>query len=305
MAFDNATGKLRWQSAKIEDVAQRLRQMGSYGMFRQPTVALIGNHFITTTIDPNRSTFMSLTCYAADSGRIEWTTANDGYIFTGGFIADGETIYATGGDAGTQRAVSARDERQQRHAAVGAAAGHAHAKPARRLVLRHRAAARHSGRRHRGADQRRHAGDGRPDGAPHQMVVRLRRRPADCEFPRRGVQHGRGLDVAIDRGLVFMKDRMASDIYALDVEEASLRWKRAMNSGDVIVGFDDGNIYLKGDGLFVLSARSFTPVWSSTHFGDNAVSPQITGSRVYVSGSRGLFEIDKVDGQGRVDADRV
>jgi len=301
MALDAATGKPRWQSARFEDMAPRLRQMASYGMLRAPAMLRLNNRLIVTSVDPNRMPYVSLASYALDNGRVEWNTANDGglasYIFVGNFVVDNGTIYATA--VGSDRselflfAIDPNTGTKKWEVMIGTPSANPRGGAAYDI------------------EPRLAVGDGAlavmtNDGALAMVDLTERRirwsftygsgRPLSMH---RGMATslGRGVDVAIDRGVVYFKDRMGAEVFAVQVDDASLRWKRETSSGEVISAFRDGNLYLKGETLTAYSSRGFENLWSSSHFGENSAAPFVGDARVYISGSRGMFEIDKITGK--------
>ncbi len=97
----------------------------------------------------------------------------------------------------------------------------------------------------------------------------------------------------IEGGILYYKDRAGTAIYALDLSEPKLAWKRPAEQSDMLAGMDGSSLYLVGSNFSVIDRQSRVMQWSPTiPVMADAMRPLIAGSEYLVFTSRGIYRID-------------
>lgn len=97
-------------------------------------------------------------------------------------------------------------------------------------------------------------------------------------------------------GTLFIKEARSNRLYALDLVEKSMRWKRPVEPADMLVGIGDA-IYVVGNEISAIDRETRAMKWSTAlPVMTGEMRPIIAGDRAYVLTNRGLFEIDTSNG---------
>jgi outer membrane protein assembly factor BamB len=97
--------------------------------------------------------------------------------------------------------------------------------------------------------------------------------------------------------VLYLKGMRSDRIYALDVSGPKLLWKRPMSESAMLVGVDGDTLYLSGDEVLALKLADQKLKWASRlPSGTGWIKPLLTGDRFYQFTSRGIFELDKTNG---------
>jgi outer membrane protein assembly factor BamB len=96
---------------------------------------------------------------------------------------------------------------------------------------------------------------------------------------------------------LYIKGMRSDRLYALDVSTPKLLWKRPVSESSMLVGVDDENLYLSGEEVLAIDLASQKLKWASRlPSGTGWLKPLVTLDRVYQFTSRGIFELDKRNG---------
>ena len=103
--------------------------------------------------------------------------------------------------------------------------------------------------------------------------------------------------VILKEGILYIKECRGTAVYALDLANRSLKWKRPCEMADMLAGVGDKHLYLVGNEVSGIDRETRAMKWSTkipVQTGD--LRPVVAGENVYVLTSRGVFEIDGADG---------
>ncbi len=99
-------------------------------------------------------------------------------------------------------------------------------------------------------------------------------------------------------GVLYVKGMRSRRLYAVDPQRPKVLWQRPVPRVATLIGVDDHRFYLGGEDIFGL--RSGDPqdhlVGEELNLGTSYARPLITQGRIYHFASRGIYEIDKADG---------
>ncbi|HWB10448.1 MAG TPA: PQQ-binding-like beta-propeller repeat protein [Pirellulales bacterium] len=96
---------------------------------------------------------------------------------------------------------------------------------------------------------------------------------------------------------LYIKGMRSDRIYAIDVSTPKLLWKRPVGESSMLVGVDDENLYLSGEEVLAIDLATQKLKWASRlPNGTGWLKPLVTHDRVYQFTSRGIFELDKRNG---------
>lgn len=97
----------------------------------------------------------------------------------------------------------------------------------------------------------------------------------------------------LDGGTLYFKDRAATTMYALDLSEPKLQWKRSAEQSDLLACADDKAFYMVGPTFSIIDRQSRVMQWSPTiPVMADALRPLSAGGEFLVFTSRGLYTID-------------
>ncbi|QDT42805.1 outer membrane biogenesis protein BamB [Gimesia alba] len=100
-----------------------------------------------------------------------------------------------------------------------------------------------------------------------------------------------------DQNLVYFKEAGADEVYALNLAEKRLVWKRPIKKSAQIVGLDQKNVYLLSKELEALDRKSHRLNWAvSLPVAAGGLSALVAPEEAWVFTSRGIFEISKTNG---------
>lgn len=100
-----------------------------------------------------------------------------------------------------------------------------------------------------------------------------------------------------DQNLVYFKEAGATEVYALDLVEKRLVWKRPIKKSAQIVGLDQKNVYLMSKELEALDRKTHRLNWAvSLPVAAGGLSALFASEEAWVFTSRGIFEISKTNG---------
>ena len=101
-------------------------------------------------------------------------------------------------------------------------------------------------------------------------------------------------------GTVYLKDSSARLLYALDLARPSVKWQRPIDSEDMIIGIDGQTAYLLGHELSALDLKTRQLLWSTRiPAATGSLRPVICPQHIYVSSSRGIYDVDPASGDIR------
>jgi outer membrane protein assembly factor BamB len=98
-------------------------------------------------------------------------------------------------------------------------------------------------------------------------------------------------------GVLYVKGMRSRRLYAVEPEGPYVRWSRPVSKNSVLCGVDRERIYLGGDEIMAFDLKTQKLLWSKpVPSGTSWVKPLMTNNRIYQFSSRGIFEIDKSNG---------
>jgi outer membrane protein assembly factor BamB len=98
-------------------------------------------------------------------------------------------------------------------------------------------------------------------------------------------------------GVLYFKESGSPTLYALDPVKRKILWKRPVSAEAKIVGIDPGRVYLLGRELLSIDRRTRGLKWSTKlPIGAGGLRVIHDGQRVTVLTGRGVYEIDKTNG---------
>jgi len=103
--------------------------------------------------------------------------------------------------------------------------------------------------------------------------------------------------------VLYFKESGGYNVYALDLSGPSLKWKRPVDSSDMLAevgggaGRGAGSAILIGESVSAIDLSTRAMRWStSLPIETGMLRPLIGGDRLYVFSSRGVFEVDTTTG---------
>lgn len=98
-------------------------------------------------------------------------------------------------------------------------------------------------------------------------------------------------------GTLYVKGMRSDRLYAIDVSVPKLRWKRPVGESAMLVRVEGDTIYLSGDEVLAINLADQKLKWASRlPSGTGWIRPLVTADRFYQFTSRGIFELDKANG---------
>jgi outer membrane protein assembly factor BamB len=98
-------------------------------------------------------------------------------------------------------------------------------------------------------------------------------------------------------GRLYFKGMRSQRLYAIDLGQPRVLWKRPVNKSSMLVGMDEQCLYLGGEDLTAIDVATQRLVWAARlPRGTSWVQPLLTANRLYQFTSRGIFELDKRTG---------
>jgi outer membrane protein assembly factor BamB len=96
---------------------------------------------------------------------------------------------------------------------------------------------------------------------------------------------------------LFVKGMRSDRLYAIDVSVPKVRWRRPVSESAMLAGVDGEALYMSGDEVVAMNLADQKLKWASRlPSGTGWVRPLLTADRFYQFTSRGIFELDKTNG---------
>lgn len=98
-------------------------------------------------------------------------------------------------------------------------------------------------------------------------------------------------------GAMYFKGMRSDRVYALDLAGPKVLWKRPVSESAMIVGVDGDRLYLTGEDVMAIGLADRQLKWAATlPTATGWIRPLLTADRIYQFTSRGIFELDKANG---------
>ena len=99
-------------------------------------------------------------------------------------------------------------------------------------------------------------------------------------------------------GVLYVKGMRSRRLYAVDPQRPKVLWSRPIPKSATLIGVDEERFYLGGDDISAYDADTRKILWSVNVIpGTSWNRPLITRNRIYSFSPRGIYEINKADGQ--------
>lgn len=104
-------------------------------------------------------------------------------------------------------------------------------------------------------------------------------------------------DPIVSDGLLFTKGMRSHRLVALRTDAPGLAWNRPVDRAAVVIGIDAERVYVAGEDLMAYSLKTQELLWS-TRLPRSATwsTPVVTQNRIYQFTSRGIYEVNKANG---------
>jgi len=101
----------------------------------------------------------------------------------------------------------------------------------------------------------------------------------------------------IVNGILYVKGMRSRKLYAVDPQRPKVLWHRPVPRVATLIGVDNERFYLGGEDVSAFDLATRKIVWSvKVNLGTSYAQPLLTQGRIYHFSSRGIYEIDKADG---------
>ncbi len=98
-------------------------------------------------------------------------------------------------------------------------------------------------------------------------------------------------------GVLYVKGMRSRRLYAVDPQRPKVLWQRPVPRVDTLIGVDEHRFYLGGEDISAFDLATRKIIWSvKINLGTSFAKPLLTQGRIYHFASRGIYEIDKADG---------
>jgi outer membrane protein assembly factor BamB len=98
-------------------------------------------------------------------------------------------------------------------------------------------------------------------------------------------------------GVLYVKGMRSRRLYAVDPVRPKVLWHRPVPKVATFIGADEGRFYMGGEEISAFDLTTHRILWSvRVNLGTTWAKPLLTQGRIYHFSSRGIFEIDKADG---------
>jgi outer membrane protein assembly factor BamB len=96
---------------------------------------------------------------------------------------------------------------------------------------------------------------------------------------------------------LYFKGMRSDRLYALDTSAPKVLWKRPVSESAMLTGVDGDTLYLSGEEVLAIDMATQKLKWASRlPSGTGWIRPLVTNGHFYQFTSRGLFELDKTNG---------
>ena len=101
----------------------------------------------------------------------------------------------------------------------------------------------------------------------------------------------------IVNGTLYVKGMRSKRLYAVDPVRPRVLWHRPVPKVATLIGVDENRFYLGGEDVSAFDLATRKIVWSvKVNLGTSWSRPLLTQGRIYHFSSRGIYEIDKANG---------
>ena len=98
-------------------------------------------------------------------------------------------------------------------------------------------------------------------------------------------------------GILYVKGMRSRRLYAVDPQRPRVLWHRPVPRVATLIGVDERRFYLGGEDISAFDLATRKIVWSvKVNLGTSWARPLLTQGRIYHFSSRGIYEIDKAEG---------
>jgi hypothetical protein len=98
--------------------------------------------------------------------------------------------------------------------------------------------------------------------------------------------------------VLYCKERNADQVYAVDLNGPSLKWKRPCEPDETIVGMDDSRIYTAGVDVGGIDCASKKLLWSRRlPVTNGSFRPMMSGNSIFFFLGRGIYQLDSREGE--------
>lgn len=306
-ALDAHTGKMLWRTNKFSDVTSQIQQFLQWSVDPERfAVVPVGDRVLVVKVDAaklqNQEPFR-LICLIADSGQQKWSSATflAGWAFLGKPIVVGKSIYCVGhlGDNQELSLTCMNLDTGSMEWSVDLGM------PSTAQNYRGMPTYQVPQLLYQGGVVYVDTNNGAllaVDAASHTLewaytypteANGLRYNPFMGGYqPATTGPPGRAI---IRDGILYLKETGSSQMYALDLNGPSLKWKRGVDPDETVWLLNDRYLYLTGPEIeqFDLSDRKMN--WASLRSEPTPHSPILSGRYVYSLTPRGIYEFDTID----------
>lgn len=307
MALDLKTGKLVWRSARLADIGQKMQQ-SQFHYPEQYSIAVVGDTLWCVTRDVGQigqqGQPFRVGRWEAATGKAGWNSQNVGELqpwnFMGVPLAVGDRVYLTAAKNGQGAELHAL--------ALQASDGkllwstHLGTHQSDPTQMWHRRSPQPSllldgGKlyveTHAGALVVLDATSGAIDwGFAYDSSM-----PDNNNWYNQPSQFTTAAPPVMAGNVLYLKGMRSDRLYALDVSGPKLLWKRPMSEPAMLVGVDSDTLYLSGEEVLAIKLADQKLKWASRlPSGTGWIKPLLTADRFYQFTSRGIFELDKTNG---------
>lgn len=98
--------------------------------------------------------------------------------------------------------------------------------------------------------------------------------------------------------MLFLKGMRSSRLIALRPQEPALAFNRSVSNGAVLIGVDNGRVYVGGEEITAYDLRTRELLWSrAVPMGTSFLRPVMTRSHIFQFTARGIYQIEKATGK--------
>ncbi|HEX3358831.1 MAG TPA: PQQ-binding-like beta-propeller repeat protein [Tepidisphaeraceae bacterium] len=309
--LDARTGKLLWRTDKPSDIGQQIQQFVQYSPeVKRFTVACAGDRALFVRISPKQMNFQEsyrLYCYNAQTGAQQWSSESgtlSGYSFACvPLVVDG-TVYATAASNNGQEifliAINLANGRSLWSLSLGQATGGTNWRGMQTVPVSNLL---YNGGKvyvltNNGALLAVNVGEKRLmwalryDGTPMSPSSNV----SNGQDPQPQIVTPASMFVRDN--VLYCKERNADQVYAVDLNGPSLKWKRPCEPDETIVGMDDSRIYTAGVDVGGIDCASKKLLWSRRlPVTNGSFRPMMSGNSIFFFLGRGIYQLDSREGE--------
>lgn len=307
MALDVATGKLVWRSARLADLGTKMQQ-SQFHFPEQYSVVVAGDTLWCVTRDVaqigQQGQPFRIGRWEAATGKAGWNSQNVGELqqwnFMGQPLVAGDRVYLTAAKNGQGSelyalAVQAADGKQLWSTRLGTHQSDPtqmwhRRSPQPALLL-------DGGRLYIDTQAGAIVALDASAGAIEWGFAYDSTAPDNNNWYNQPSQFTTAAPPLLAEGTLYVKGMRSDRLYAIDVSAPKLRWKRPVSESSMLAGVDRDTLYLSGDEVLAINLADQKLKWASRlPSGTGWIRPLLTADRFYQFTSRGVFELDKANG---------